>query len=379
MEDIKNLLSQFQKIAENPDEQLKNHLNSGKKVIGCFPYYVPEELVYAADMVPFGIWGGEGTISEAKEYFATFYCSLAQMNLEMGLNGKLKGLSGVIVPSLCDTLRPLSQNFRVAVPEIPFIFIGHAQHRKEKFGIEYTKKIYTKVKVQLEEIAGAKISDAKLQEAIDVYNKSREARREFIKLVGEHPEAISPSERSVVLKSAFFMTKDEHTKMLEELNAKLRLLEKSTWNGVRILTSGILADNKNLLSIFEEFNLAIVADDVAAETRAIRVDVPKHGDLMEALAIQYANQDYDTLLYDPKLNSRQNYIVNEAKNNNVDGVIILMMQFCDPEEMEYPSLKLALQEAGIPHIMIGYDQQMKDFAQARTQIQAFADVISMDK
>ena len=56
-----------------------------------------------------------------------------------------------------------------------------------------------------------------------------------------------------------------------------------------------------------------------------------------------------------------------------------MQQFCDPEEMEYPCLKKALDNAGIPHIKLGIDQQMRDFGQAATAIQAFADVLEMNK
>lgn len=377
MTEVKELLSRFQEIAANPNKRLQLYLKQNKKVIGCFPYYVPEELVQAADMVPFGVWGMEGTISAAKEYFATFYCSIAQMNLEMGLTGKLKGLSGVIVPSLCDTLRPLSQNFRVAVPDMPFIFIAHPQNRKKEFGVKYTKDIYLKVKQQLEEIAGVPITDEKLREAIAVYNRSRAERRTFIRLAGEHPEAVTPTERSAVLKSAFFMTKAEHTEMLAVLNRRLAELPVSTWKGTKILTSGILADNKSLLQIFEENNLAVAADDVAAESRGIRIDVPEHEDPLYALALQFGEQDHDTLLYDPELNKRPRYVAGQVKASGAKGVIILMMQFCDPEEIEYPSLKKELDEQGIPHIMIGVDQQMKDYAQARTQIQAFADVLSM--
>ena len=37
--------------------------------------------------------------------------------------------------------------------------------------------------------------------------------------------------------------------------------------------------------------------------------------------------------------------------------------------------KKALDEANIPHIKLGVDQQMRDFGQASTAIQAFADVL----
>ena len=37
--------------------------------------------------------------------------------------------------------------------------------------------------------------------------------------------------------------------------------------------------------------------------------------------------------------------------------------------------KKALDEAGVPHIKLGVDQQMRDFGQANTAIQAFAEVL----
>ncbi|MPM09511.1 (R)-2-hydroxyglutaryl-CoA dehydratase, subunit beta [bioreactor metagenome] len=46
--------------------------------------------------------------------------------------------------------------------------------------------------------------------------------------------------------------------------------------------------------------------------------------------------------------------------------------------MEYPSLKKALEEAEIPSVVIGVDQQMKDFGQARTALQAFGDMLAAE-
>jgi benzoyl-CoA reductase/2-hydroxyglutaryl-CoA dehydratase subunit BcrC/BadD/HgdB len=76
---FEELLTQFVQAADNPRAQMDRYIAQGKKVIGCFPYYVPEELVHAAGMVPFGIWGAEGTIKAAKKYFPPFYCTVAQM------------------------------------------------------------------------------------------------------------------------------------------------------------------------------------------------------------------------------------------------------------------------------------------------------------
>lgn len=376
MNRIEELLFSFKSISESPRAQLDRYISSGKKVIGCFPYYVPEELVYAAGMIPFGVWGAMGTIQAAKEYFASFYCTIAQMGLELSLKGSLKGLSGVIIPSMCDTLRPLTQNFRVSNPDIPLLFLAHPQNRRLDCGIRYTIYEYTQLKEKLEAISGVKITDEKLRDAIRVYNKSRAVRRDFVNLAGNHPDTVSAELRCAVLKSAYFMDKAEHTAMLEELNEALKQLPASNWKGASIVVSGIINDNPNLLKIFDQNKLAIVADDVAHESRSFRVDASEEGSPMEALAKQFASQDYDTLLYDPEINKRPGYIVDLVKKSGAQGVVILMMQFCDPEEMEYPSLKKGLDEAGIPSLLIWVDQQMKDFGQARTALQSFSDILA---
>jgi bcr-type benzoyl-CoA reductase subunit C len=377
MGNIDDRLGAFREIAENPDKQLAEYKSRGKKIIGCFPYYVPEELVYAADMVPFGVWGRHGAIDKAKRYFATFYCTIAQMNLEMGLDGTLDGLSGVIVATMCDTLRPLSQNFRVGVAtpkNMPYMFLAHPQNRRPEYGIAFTMSQYGGVKARLEEIAGQKIGDEKLRDAIKVYNRARAAKRAFVKLAGLHPEAVSAVNRGAVLKASYFMLKSEYTEMLDALNAELEKLPASNWAGKKVLVSGIIADNPALLQIFDENRLAIAADDLAHESRGFDVDAPEdEKDPMRALALHFAAQDNDPLLYDPEISKRPAHVVKKIRDSGAQGAVIFMMPFCDPEELEYPSLKKALDEAGIPHVSLGFDQQMSDFAQARTSLQAFAE------
>ncbi len=215
--------------------------------------------------------------------------------------------------------------------------------------------------------------------AIKVYNKSRAARREFVKLASEHCDVIDPIMRSAVLKAAWFMDKAEYTEKLNALNAELKALPAAKWNGVKVVTSGIICDNPVLLKVFKDNNVAIAADDVAHESRAFRTDASEEGDPMMALVEQFTNTDYDVLLYDPQSskNRRGEFVANLVKESGAQGLVLFMQQFCDPEEMEFPYLKKALDAAGIPFIKLGVDQQMRDFGQAATAIQAFADVLSV--
>ncbi len=143
------LLNEFKEYSEHPYRVLiSQYKQEGKKVIGVLPYYAPDELVVAAGMVPMGIWGSSKTIVLAKEYCATFYCTIAQLALEMLLDGTLDQLDGVITPTICDTLRPMSQNIRVAMSsdKLPCIFLAHPQYRRPAFGLQFTVDQYTHVK-----------------------------------------------------------------------------------------------------------------------------------------------------------------------------------------------------------------------------------------
>ena len=84
------LLNEFKECSEHPYRVISAYKQEGKKVIGVLPYFAPVELVVAAGMVPMGIWGSnKKTIAQAKEYCATFYCTIAQLALEMLLDGTL--------------------------------------------------------------------------------------------------------------------------------------------------------------------------------------------------------------------------------------------------------------------------------------------------
>ena len=52
-------IARCREICTNPEAPYRAALAAGKKVVGVLPYFCPEELVYAAGMLPFGLWGAE--------------------------------------------------------------------------------------------------------------------------------------------------------------------------------------------------------------------------------------------------------------------------------------------------------------------------------
>lgn len=363
-------LAKLHEAASCPKKQMEHYLSQGKKVVAVAPVYTPMELIHSMGLVPMGVWGADVEIKEAKKYYPAFICSIMQTILEMGIKGEYDGVSAIVIPSLCDSLKTLGQNWKYAVKEIPFIPMSYPQNRKPDYGIKFTKAGYQRVIGDLTIAAGAQFSEAALAESIKVYNEHNQVMREFAEIAST--ARLTAAERNDVFKSAWFMLPEEHTAVVKELNAALKEGPEDEGKA-RVLVTGILADSPSLLKILDDNGIKVVFDDVAHESRQYRIDVPDMANPMDALAQKFADMDNCTLLYD-KEKKRVDYIIEQAKAHSADGVIVLMTKFCDPEEFDYVPIKRACEAAGLKHLNIEVDRQMVNYQQAGTMIQAFKEM-----
>ena len=270
-------LETLKSVSASPRAQLDKYLKEGKKVVAVAPVYTPEEIVHAFGFVPMGVWGADIEINESKKYYPAFICSIMQTVLELGINGTYDGVSAIIIPSLCDSLKTLGQNWKFAVKDIPFIPMTYPQNRKPSYAIQFTVDMYKRVIRDLEKATGEKFDESRLADSFKIYNEHNRVMREFEEAASLYE--LSTKDRNAVFKSAWFMEKEEHTKLVKELINCLKEEGKTT-KKLRIYTSGILSDAPNLLEIFDDNNMQIVGDDIAYESRQYRTDIPEGGDLL---------------------------------------------------------------------------------------------------
>ena len=368
----KELLAKFHEVASNPKAQKDAYLAAGKQVVLTAPVYTPEEIIHSMGLVPMGAWGADVELKEAKRYFPAFICSIMQSILELGMTGEYDGASAIVIPSLCDSLKALGENWKYAVKGIPFIPMTYPQNRKPAYGIAYTKAGYERVARDLEKATGIPFDDAKLVKSEKIYNEHNAVMREVVKVLADHPE-VSAAERSDVFKSAFFMLKEEHTELVKELIESLKG-DQAGAAKKKIMTTGILADAPELLKIFDDNGLQIVRDDVAAESRQYRTDCKPNTTGLDSLAQKFADMDNCSVLYDFE-KKRVQMIVDEVKESGADGVVMVLTKFCDPEEFDYVLIKKACEANDIPIILIEVDRQMANFEQARTMVETFKDLL----
>ena len=376
---INRILSTFEHAALHPRELVKNWKNeTGGKVVGSLPIHIPLELVHAAKMLPVGLWGGQTVINRANEYLKAYCCSPMKAVMENALNGVYRDLDAVVAPTTCDTMKCIAMNWKLAVPSIPLLPLSYPDNRKLEPGIRYLEAEFRRLAKDLARISGADVQDEALQSSIGTYQKHRAAMGTFLETSADHVATITPYYRHMVVKSSMFMLPETHTTMLNELTAELSKLPKSDAGKLRVVLSGIMPEPYSLLKIMDELGFAVVADDMALGSRQFRKKTPPGENPYERLSRQFADFEGCSTVYDPE-KLRGKMIVKMAEHFRADGVIFLQMQFCDPEEYDYPFIKQDLEAAGIPHLYLEIEQKLESLEQVRTRLQTFSEILRMRK
>ncbi len=374
MSKVETILAQLKEISENPKKAYDDFMEAGGKgAVGIMPVYAPEEMVHATGYLPMGIWGAQGkTISKARTYLPPFACSIMQQVMELQCEGAYDALSAVIFSVPCDTLKCLSQKWKGTSPTIVFT---HPQNRGLEVANQFLVEEYELVKKQLESILDVKITNVELEKSIAIYNENRDVMREFVKLAADYPQVINAVNRHAVFKARQFMLKEKHTELVKELIAEVKASEVQPWDGLKVVVTGILLEPNQLLDIFDELKIAIVDDDLAQESRQIRVNVldGEQGPLYR-MAKQW-QQMYGCSLATDVLKGRGEMLINKTIQTGADAIVVAMMKFCDPEEWDYPVMYREFEEKGIKNITIEVDQEVSSFEQVKTRLQSFVEMM----
>lgn len=373
---LNELINTLSEAALHPAKTIVRSINdTGKEAVGCFPIYTPEEIIYAAGYLPVGMWGGQTEIKLADKYLQGFCCSIMRSNIEYGMRGTYNILKAIVLPTFCDTLKCICENWKVAVPQIPIIPIVYPQNRLLEAGAKYLKDEFERVKAELESISGKEISDKAIEEAFDIYEENRKVMREFTELSVDYLNTINAKVRHLIIKSGYFMDKKKHTEIIKNIINELKKCPKEDFKGIKAVATGLIAEPIGFLDLLVENNIAFVGDDLAHESRQFRTLSRNDGNAIEKMVYRIVDQRGCTFLYEEQ-KTRGQMIIDMVNKSHADMVISIMMKFCDPEEFDYPIYKKEIEEAEIPLLYIEIEQGMDSLEQIRTRIQSFVEMLS---
>ncbi len=353
--------------------------HAGSKVIGCFPVYVPMELIAAAGMLPVAIFGAGGKIEidHADSRIQSFICSIARSTLELGLAGNLKDFDGLIFPSICDVARNLSGIAQRNFPKLWVEYLHLPQNVNSRAAISYYRGELERMRTKLEQLGAGKISPDALRSAIREFNENRSLMRQLYALRAAAAAKIRTSELYVLVRAGALLAKSEHNALLKMALSLLDERAEKVRDSIRVIIEGAFCEQPPLemLEVLEEAGCYMVDDDFLRGLRFFSGDIAEEGDPMEALARGYLERSVVSSVMYPGDRDRGQALVERVRRLKADGVVFASPKFCEPALYDYVLMKDALEREQIPYLQFEYEEKTSVFESIRSQMETFVESI----
>jgi benzoyl-CoA reductase/2-hydroxyglutaryl-CoA dehydratase subunit BcrC/BadD/HgdB len=367
------------RVKELMDEKAK-----GRKVIGSFCVFVPEEIVRAADATLVGLCtGADFATEEVEKFLPRNTCALIKSAFGFKL-GKvcpyIESADMIVGENTCDGKKKSYETLNELVPNL---YVMDLPQMKSAEGRSLLKAEYIRFKAAIEKLTGVTIDAARLKKGIEIVNNKRKAIHRLMNLRKASPVPISGLD-ALLANQVFFY--DDPVRFADSVNNICDELEKriEKKEGVfpadtpRILMSGcpMAVPNWKLPWLIESSGAVIVGEESCVGERGTRNLTDDSGttaeSLMEAIVDRYFKIDCAIFTPNP---DRLNHITEMVETYQADGVIHYGLQFCQPYLTEAIPVEKALEDKNIPVIRIDTDYSMEDVGQLKTRVEAFIEQI----
>jgi benzoyl-CoA reductase subunit C len=349
---------------------------SGRKVVGTFCSYAPEEIIFAAGAHPFRLFSSGEKIRLAEAHLQSYCCSLVRGALEDALGGRLEFLDGVVFPHTCDSIQRLSDIWRLNV--------GHGFHLDLVLPVKldtqsarlYLVDVLNRFRGELGEKLGVTISDDDLRAAIALYNRIRSALARIYELKNNRPEILKGGDIYALVRAAMIMDRTRAASLLDEIAGELERLPGGLPGPERkrIILSGGVCNHPDIYAIIEEAGGAVVGDDLCTGSRYFSGLIDEQAEPVAAIAERYLERVVCPAKH-RGLTGRADHLVRLAREKRAQGVIFFLLKFCDPHAFDYPYLKEALDQAGVSSMLLEVEDRLPADGQIRTRFEAFVEMI----
>jgi benzoyl-CoA reductase subunit C len=368
------MFDQFKEWYENRHEYAKKWKErTGGKVIGTFCTYVPEEILYAADILPVRILGSHEPQDVSEPHIFAMFCPFCRDCLAQGLKGRFDYLDGITIAQSCLHIRQTFTSWDLHIPVDFKYYLPHPMNVQSPHAVPYLTEELKEFKKAIEEWIGKEITENDLNRGIEIMNTNRRLLQQVYELRKKPNPPLTGLEAMLMVVSSQMIDKREHNKALEELLKKLpsRSLDA---HGERLMIVGSEDDDTEFIAMVEDLGSRIVIDEHCTGTRYFYEEVNTNGDILTSIAERYVRRIPCPSKDWPK-RTRVDHIVRLAKEYNIQGAIVMQMKFCDPHELDTPAIKEALEkDVGVPTIFLEFDVTVP-IGQFKTRVEAFLEII----
>lgn len=355
---------------------INNWKNEGKKVLGYFCTYIPDEIIYAADILPVRIRAmGVTDTPMGDAYLTDTSCSFTRCCLELANSKQYEFLDGIISCNSCDQIRRLYDNLRHKAPFFFHHFLSTPGVINE-ITIDWFKHELFKFKEAIEKKFGVTITDEKLRAAIKTYNKTRTLLKELYMLRKLKAPPITGTEIMNTLTAAVSIPREEFNKLLIQELREANKREGFSNHKARIMLVGSMLDDPEYVKIIEDLGGIVVTDSLCFGAKNFWDLVDESPDPLSALAERYLSR-----VSCPRMTGQQStrmkFTTDLINEFNVDGVIIQRMKFCPLWWGEIFMLRRKLKELSIPFLDLEREYVLSGTGAIKTRVQTFIEILEV--
>ncbi|CCK82107.1 MULTISPECIES: double-cubane-cluster-containing anaerobic reductase [Desulfobacula] len=365
-------------------KELLDEKKQGRKIIGSYCVFVPEEIVLAANATLVGLCSGaDFAMEEVEKYLPRNTCALIKSAFGFKLGQVcpyLEGADMVVGENTCDGKKKAYETLGSLIDNL---YVMDLPQMKSVNGRELLRSEYDRFKTAVEKLTGVAITFDSLKTAIQTVNAKRSALHRLYTLRNNDPAPISGLDALLANQVSFYDNPVRFTQSLHKICDELetRIEEKK---GVmqektpRILLSGcpMAVPNWKLPWIVETSGAVIVGEESCVGERGTRNLTDDSGDTIDALMDAVTDRYFqvDCAIFTPNSDRLEN-IMQMAQAYNADGVIHYGLQFCQPYLMESIPVEKMLEDKDIPCLRIETDYGMEDAGQLKTRVEAFIELL----
>lgn len=354
----------------------------GRKVVGSFCVFVPEELILAFDAISVGLCAGAEFGTQAAEQFVPRNtCALIKSFFGFAVERVCPYLAAadlVVGENTCDGKKKGYESFAQLVKRF---YTKDMPQTKSPQGRQLLAAEYRAFAEELAQLTGRQLRVEKLAKSIEVVNAKRRALHRLASLRQADPAPISGLDALLVNQISFYDDPQRFTnavnELCDELEERVAQQEGVKPRGTpRVVVSGcpMAVPNWKVPMLVEGAGAVVVGEESCVGLRGTRGEVSLAGDSVEALLDNLVERYFaiDCAIFTPNP-TRQGHVEELVRDAKADGVIHYALQFCTPYQMEGLGVERALEGSGVPTLRVETDYSGEDIEALRTRVEAFVE------
>lgn len=360
--------------------KLKELKESGRRVVGTFCTYTPQELVDAADATPVSLCAiGEENIPAAEQKLPKNLCPLIKASYGGALTDHCPFFyfsDMVLAETTCDGKKKMYELLdrlkHTHVMQLPPGQFGPGAPEAWRAEVEA-------LRAELERFYGITITDDRLREAIRLRNRERKAILDYYEVGRLKPTPISGYELNTVITSnEYAFDIERKIAALEARTAQLKELYEREYRGKpsrpRILITGCPTHGviDKVIRRIEELGADVVGFENCCGPREKKDPVDETKDPITAIAEKYLRVNCSVMSPNP---GRLEALGQQIDDYQVDGVVEVLLVVCHTFAIEADTVRhFVTEEKGIPYLAITTDYSPTDQGQIDTRLGAFIEL-----